>query len=175
MFELNSKRLRLIPLPLPQLKALIEGRYILESQLGLKHSNFSLNAPDSFLQELREALAQYNLPQLQQKPEDFPWNAHWLIVHAKDNTGIGGMGLSGPPNEAGTVMLGYFIDKKYEGRGLCSEALAALLQWIFSDRRVTQVLADTLTEGIASQRVLQKNGFKLMNRVPEGLRWQRLP
>jgi RimJ/RimL family protein N-acetyltransferase len=70
-------------------------------------------------------------------------------------------------------MLGYFIDKKFENAGFATEALGRLLDWVLLNPAVQSVAADTLVNGLASQRVLQKNGFQPAGPSEEGLRWVR--
>ena len=171
MLSLLTPRLKLLALSLPHLEALAQSRSQLEKMLGLSPSAFQLNAPPDFLEEFQQALTNFNLPQLRTKPEVYPWNAHWLLILQAENKGIGGMGLSGPPDENGELSLGYFVDKKYEGQGLCSEAVQGLLAWIAQDPRVRRLRADTLPDGIGSQKVLQKNGFRLLDVKAEFMTW----
>ena len=54
------------------------------------------------------------------------------------------------------------------GRGATTAALADLLEWARSDRRVERVIAETNHDNIASQRVLERNGFtRIGERVDE--------
>ena len=48
--------------------------------------------------------------------------------------------------------LGYYLDKDFCSRGIMTEAVQQILQLSFKQ-------LDTFTENIASQRVLEKNGF----------------
>ena len=73
---------------------------------------------------------------------------------------IGGGGFKGPPGADGTIEIGYSIVEEYYGRGLATEAIGATLAWAFGDPRVRRVIAETLPELRASQRVLEKNGFE---------------
>ena len=80
---------------------------------------------------------------------------------------VGGIGFFGPPDtagpHAGTVELGFGLVASARGRGLASAALAAALE-IAEAHGATAVIADTLLENLASQRVLAKNGFVESNR-----------
>ena len=55
--------------------------------------------------------------------------------------------------------LGYRVGQAYTGKGIASKALKSLLA-IVSDDEVNQIKAKTTTNNIASQRVLEKNGFE---------------
>jgi RimJ/RimL family protein N-acetyltransferase len=80
---------------------------------------------------------------------------------------IGSAGFKGPPTEVGTVEIGYSIVEEYQGRGIGTEVVAALVAHAFRDPRVTRVIAETFPELIASIRVLEKNGFRRI--AEEGL------
>ncbi len=82
------------------------------------------------------------------------------ILLADDEMVIGGIGFFGPPDETGTVGLGYGVAPEAEGRGYATEALRALLHHGFADARVRRVLADTAHDNVASQRVLEKAGLR---------------
>ena len=58
--------------------------------------------------------------------------------------------------------LGYRVGQAYTGKGIASKALKLLLA-IVSDDEINQIRAKTTTNNIASQRVLEKNGFKRMS------------
>lgn len=172
MFQINSERLRLIALSHKELLLLQIGRNELERSLGLAISDFRLNYDDRFLFEFREVIANYTTPKVAAYPETFQWWTHWLIVEKSTNLTIGGIGGSGLPNEQGQVMIGYFIDAKSEGKGYATEALKCFTDWMFGTVSLKAVIADTLADGLASQKVLRKAGFSLLGPVEEGLRWQ---
>jgi ribosomal-protein-alanine N-acetyltransferase len=71
---------------------------------------------------------------------------------------VGWGGFKGPP-EDGVVELGYEIAAARQGRGLATAATQAMLAEAFADDRVTAVIAHTLPERNASNRVLEKAGF----------------
>lgn len=158
-------------LSLEEVTILSESRNKLESFLGLHSSNLQLNADDSFLEELSSAISGYILPMVKANPSNYQWFTHWLIVNKLENITIGGIGCNGLPDENGQVMIGYYIDKKYENKGYATEATNCLLQWLLKNPDLKSVIADTLTDGIQSQKVLQKAGFTLVGPVEEGLRW----
>jgi [ribosomal protein S5]-alanine N-acetyltransferase len=107
---------------------------------------------------------------------------------------VGWGGFKGAPKE-GIVELGYAIAPDRRGRGLATAAAEAMVAEAFDDPEVSAVIAHTLPERNASNRVLEKVGFHLdgeaaedgervwrfrMSRSPSGERetWriaQRLP
>lgn len=174
MYQIQSERLILMALSCEEVAILAESRNKLESFLGLNLSNLQLNADDSFLEELSTAISEYILPMVKANPNHYQWFTHWLIVNKQDNTAIGGIGCNGLPDENGQVMIGYYIDKKYENKGYATEATSCLIQWMLANPNLKSIIADTLIDGIQSQKVLQKAGFKLLGPVAEGIRWIHL-
>ena len=53
------------------------------------------------------------------------------------------------------------INRNYWGNGLVTEAAAALVDFAFRKMKVNRIEAGTIVEHRASQRVLEKLGFKL--------------
>ena len=90
-----------------------------------------------------------------------PGRADWgtrLFVTDDPSELVGWGGFKGPP-EDGVVELGYEIAWPRQGRGLATEAVRAMVAEAFADARVTEVIAHTLAERNASNRVLEKAGF----------------
>jgi RimJ/RimL family protein N-acetyltransferase len=79
---------------------------------------------------------------------------------------VGWGGFKGPPNE-GVVELGYEIAESHRGRGLATAAARAMLEEAFAVEEVTAVMAHTLPETNASNRVLEKLGFRYDGEVLE--------
>ena len=88
--------------------------------------------------------------------ETFEPNA-WLIV--EDGEVVGLTSLVRTPYVGDTVMIGYGVAASRRGRGIATRAVADLLAWARSDHRVTTVTAETAIDNLASQRVLEANGF----------------
>ncbi|HKP89909.1 MAG TPA: GNAT family N-acetyltransferase [Thermoleophilaceae bacterium] len=90
-----------------------------------------------------------------------PSRADWgtrLFVTEEPRELVGWGGFKGPP-EDGVAELGYEIAPSRQGRGLATAAVHALLAEAFAHGRVTEVIAHTLAERNASNRVLEKAGF----------------
>jgi RimJ/RimL family protein N-acetyltransferase len=71
---------------------------------------------------------------------------------------VGWGGFKGAPAD-GRVEVGYEIAPARQGRGLATAALRAMVAEAFADDRVGEVIAHTLAEPNASNRVLEKVGF----------------
>jgi [ribosomal protein S5]-alanine N-acetyltransferase len=56
--------------------------------------------------------------------------------------------------------VGYWVDRKHNGRGLASAAVADVIEFAFAEAGLHRLEAGTLVDNHASQRVLEKNGFE---------------
>ncbi|RYG55677.1 N-acetyltransferase [bacterium] len=80
----------------------------------------------------------------------------WMIVEEGEIVGLCSI-VRMPQN--GEIHVGYGVAPTREGRGYTTRALRQLLEWARGDSRVTVVSAETGVTNIASQRVLERNGF----------------
>jgi [ribosomal protein S5]-alanine N-acetyltransferase len=62
----------------------------------------------------------------------------------------------------GSASVGYWVDRKRNGRGLASLAVAATVDHAFFELGLHRLEAATLIDNIASRRVLEKNRFELI-------------
>jgi len=56
--------------------------------------------------------------------------------------------------------LGYFILPKERGKGYCTEAARMMVDYLFLSKQVMRIQATTSVENLASQKVLEKVGFR---------------
>jgi [ribosomal protein S5]-alanine N-acetyltransferase len=102
-----------------------------------------------------------------------PW-IHGFNLLLPDGTNVGLGGFKGPPVN-GMVEIAYAILPEHQGKGYATNAARAMVEYAFRSAEVRTVIAHTLPDGAASQRVLQKAGFRHMGEVmdPEdGLVWR---
>jgi RimJ/RimL family protein N-acetyltransferase len=71
---------------------------------------------------------------------------------------IGGIGLR-VDKQHDTAELGYWIGKPYWGNGYCTEAVAAMVEFGFSQFGWRKIYAEHFSDNPASGRVLEKLGF----------------
>jgi [ribosomal protein S5]-alanine N-acetyltransferase len=98
-------------------------------------------------------------------PSGSAWGARFFVTRDPAEL-VGWGGFKGPPND-GVVELGYEIAEARRGRGLATAATRAMLAEAFADERVTTMIAHTLPERNASNRVLEKAGFRFDAEVQE--------
>jgi RimJ/RimL family protein N-acetyltransferase len=83
---------------------------------------------------------------------------HWMIVAHGEVVGL--CGLKDPPSEAGEVELGYGVAESRRRRGHASAAVRAVVEAVRRDFAVRAIVATTAIGNLASQRVLERNGFE---------------
>jgi [ribosomal protein S5]-alanine N-acetyltransferase len=105
----------------------------------------------------REAL-QHTRDALAADPGGAVWGSRFFVTEDPPEL-VGWGGFKGPPGD-GVVEIGYEIAQARQGRGLATAAARALVAEAFADGRVTTVIAHTLAERNASNRVLEKVGFR---------------
>ncbi|MEV4825158.1 GNAT family protein [Micromonospora sp. NPDC049274] len=83
---------------------------------------------------------------------------HYRITRATDGKAVGGIGFKGQPDD-GCVEVGYGLSPSARGHGYAAEALAALLD-VAAGHGLSRVVADTTADNVASQRTLERAGFR---------------
>ena len=94
------------------------------------------------------------------EPENRLWYSAWrMALKTAPEQPIGDLCFKGPP-EKGGVEIGYGTEPGYEGQGYMTEAVQHLAEWALTNTDVYTVFAETAPDNAASQRVLEKAGFK---------------
>jgi RimJ/RimL family protein N-acetyltransferase len=159
MIKLQTPRLTLIPLKQQHLLVWMQsGRKDLEKMLDLQPNPWGIEL--FYEQETRQALVDFWIPQTAKFPMDYYWYTNWEIIQHSTSCSVGGIGLSGLPDNAGTTEIGYVIDQKFRGQGIATEAVKALADWAFLDVGLKILRAETPVDNEGSQRVLEKNKFQ---------------
>jgi RimJ/RimL family protein N-acetyltransferase len=89
---------------------------------------------------------------------DATWG-HRQVIERRSGLVVGGIGFAGPP-EHGAVEVGYGIVPSRQGRGYATEAVRLMVALAWRHPGVTAALAQTDPGNGASQRVLEKAGFR---------------
>ncbi len=85
----------------------------------------------------------------------------FAIVLKTENKVIGAVSLMHIDWKNKNAELGYWLGKKYWGKGLMTEAVKLVLKFAFEKLKLHRVYANLFEENVASRRVLEKSGFKL--------------
>lgn len=94
---------------------------------------------------------------------DAEYVGSWMILAGDEIVGL--CGHHGPPVD-GTIEIGYNVAPARQGRGYATLAIGLLLDDARERDDVETVIAQTAPDNIASQRVLEHNGFQ---RAGEGI------
>ncbi len=66
------------------------------------------------------------------------------------------------------VSIGYRLNKEFWNKGIISESLSLIIDYLFNQTDITTIYASNMINNLASGRVLEKNGFsKISENVPE--------
>ena len=82
-------------------------------------------------------------------------------VYQGDNL-VGTINLQNIAEQEGGVEIGYLVAEKYIGRNIATRALMKLMRYAKNNFRY--LVADAHVDNIASQRVLEKAGFKKVSK-----------
>ena len=95
---------------------------------------------------------------------------YWVLNNpaAGSRVLIGNGGILGAESGPDTVVLGYSVLDEFQNQGYATEAVRALVPGIFTLPGVRRIIATTYPDLGASIRVLEKNGFKKIDRAPAG-------
>lgn len=163
--ELRTKRLRIVPLSIRELRLLLESTARMEEALGLTPSGSEL---DEHTKEAMQALCDQAIGQ-----EDHSiWVTNWQVILDEKNQSIGSACFTGRPDRQGSVELGYGLQPEHRGRGYMTEAARALCQWALSQPGVRRVTAQTEHGNTASQQVLLYCGMRRYKATEECVFWK---
>lgn len=95
--------------------------------------------------------------------EQFQGVSYYFLIKDRDNSIIGRINLVDIDESRKVGHLGYRIGQVHTGKGIASKALTLLLESI-SDKEIKLIEAKTTTNNVASQKVLEKNGFERLDR-----------
>lgn len=85
---------------------------------------------------------------------------YWAIALKPSDELIGTICLFNFDDEKMEAEVGYEIASRFQGKGLISEALTAVLNYAFYDRKRLQVVAFTKAANHASIKLLERFGFQ---------------
>jgi len=163
--SLRTPRLLIVPLKLPQLQLCLTDLPALEAELGAPISR------DVLTKRVQRAIQMKRIRMTEMEESQHPWQTYWLVIVSEDNFGAGLAGFKGVPNENGSTEIGYGIDPAYQNKGYTSEAVRALVEWAFQ-HPFCKVVTATTVENLASSRVLEKLGARLVAEDDTSNSWE---
>ncbi len=101
------------------------------------------------------------------EPDKRLWYAVWYMeLKDKPGTIVGDFSFKGITAD-GMVELGYGLREGFCGQGYMTETVKAVTAWALAQDGVTRVEAETDSDNVASQKVLDKAGFRPTGDVGE--------
>ncbi|WP_249300698.1 GNAT family N-acetyltransferase [Qiania dongpingensis] len=154
---IETERLELIPLTAPLLKLWVEDLSGLEAELNC---SYEAEPMEGFFLDI----VKVQLEITQNDPDNYLWHSFWLLIRKTSRTVVGAADFKDIPNENKEVEIGYGLGKAFEHYGYMTEAVQAMCDWALKQKGVSHVTAETDLDGFASQRILQRCGFKEVKR-----------
>ena len=161
--SLETERLVLFPYTMENLALFNSDLEAFEREFGVSYRGEELDhLLTGFLKKLEREIAE--------DEENYLFFTEFLIVLRDSDRIIGSIDYKYVPRD-GVTEVGYGLNPAYSGHGYMTEAFNAFLG--FGKRLgIRKVLADTLKDNIASQRVLQKCGFRFL-KEDKNLWWEK--
>jgi ribosomal-protein-alanine N-acetyltransferase len=104
-----------------------------------------------------EPLMQVSRTELEKKYDRLTPTEKWFIIEKKDGSKIGGISHF-PVGEL--LEIGYTLIPSERKKGYCTEAVKIIVDYLFLSKDIVRIQAGTNPKNVASQRVLEKAGFK---------------
>ncbi len=92
----------------------------------------------------------------------------FCVVRNHDMTTIGDTLFHGPPDDRGTVDIGYGLVPSARGHGYATIAVVAMIEWAFAQEGVGRVTANTIDDNVGSVAVMERAAMNISH-GPGGL------
>ncbi|WBQ02278.1 GNAT family N-acetyltransferase [Kribbella sp. CA-293567] len=109
----------------------------------------------------RAEIEQKVLPEILARYETHPDLGTFAAHEQSTGQFLGWFGLQ-PTSEAGTVDVGYRLNRSAWGRGYATEGTRALIDRAFNELGMARVIADTMAVNMKSRRVMVKAGLRFV-------------
>lgn len=163
---IETERLRLIPLNLSQLEKYIRCDNSLETELGLNENSRTIS------EDLKEALEMVILPNVADESKNYLYSTIWTGILKKENKMVGDLCFYGEPNDLGQIEIGYGTYGDFQGKGIMTELISGILNWVQTQNKVKSVIATTEKTNTASAKVLLNNKFNKVGGTEEFDQWE---
>ena len=150
----DNENIIIFPLLKEEIELLKNDKNYFENYINLKYDADFEFGENGYMQK------QYEL--FKKSRAKLPWLSIWVIVSAKDKSIIGTINFKNAPSKDKSVEVGFFVNPFYRNQNYATTALKMLSQWAFKNG-VKTISACTESTNIASQKVLTKPDFKLIN------------
>jgi RimJ/RimL family protein N-acetyltransferase len=156
---IETARLRLVPLTIPALEALIDR------DSSAAESMLDVRLPVDLV-DRSEALLRLRLADMRVRPDAWAWYLRAIALQSEEHRFVGLAGFHGPPDIGGSVEVGYEIEPDDRRNGYATEAAGSLVDWAFGQPGLRCVNAAVRADNEPSLGVVRRLGFR-----PAGSRW----
>jgi len=153
LIELETERLLIRLLTLSQMKLWVKNISMLETELDCKYDAEPLEGV--FLDIIHG-----QIKIIEEDPKNYMYHSFWVIIRKRDRKIVGSMDFKNIPNSLKEVEIGYGLGKKHEHNGYMTEAINEFCKAAFLNEKIKTIVADTEKGNIASEKVLERCGFK---------------
>jgi RimJ/RimL family protein N-acetyltransferase len=117
-------------------------------------NSFEVNGDYEFMPQMSKAEMEKRIEKESSEPNH---EAKVFLIEKKDGSKIGYVVY----HPAGRLPeIGYALVPSERGKGYCSEAVMIIVDYLFLSKEIVRIQAHTDVRNVASQRVLEKTGFK---------------
>ncbi|RJF73814.1 N-acetyltransferase [Deinococcus cavernae] len=155
MTSVRTARLLLLPLSRDMLQERLR-----HDEFTLRHGELELRFPTDWPGDPLPIFPALLHGLSEEGPEEGEVLGSFVLVQAATGLVVGMMGSKDPPNGAGEVEIGYGLIPAAWGQGYATEAVAELVRHLHTWPDVRTLTAETSVTNLASERVLQKLGFR---------------
>ncbi|GAB4030436.1 GNAT family N-acetyltransferase [Spirosoma gilvum] len=163
---IETQRLTLVPLTLKQLYLYTADTHQLEEEMGLKTGCRELVEP------VLSIVIHFTIPRLKDPTNDPLYHTLWMAIDREKQQFVAEAKFKGEPDETGTIEVGYGTYSAVHRQGYMTEMVCGLVKWASEQPEVRRVVADTQAKNVASQKVLEKSGFRLFDQIEDMLWWE---
>lgn len=156
------QQISLVPLPVAQIEIYAQDPQLLFAQMGwVQHKAVINSSYIDFEAALKEALLNHTLPAVRANLQQWELYTQHLVIDTFLRACVGGIGCFINPDELHKAHVGYYIYAGYEGKGYAKAALAKMVDKLWSNTDIVELIATVPHDHAASRRVLESNGFEV--------------
>jgi ribosomal-protein-alanine N-acetyltransferase len=96
----------------------------------------------------------------------------WVMIERASGSVVGDTGFHGPPDEVGTIEIGYSVIPDRRRHGYATEAADALVKWALSQPGIHLIVAGCDPKNVPSIRTLERIGFRRNGEANGEIRWR---
>jgi len=134
--------------------------------------DLGLRVINSVIDEEMDYVMKIRLKRVLEDVKNYLWLTNWAIIHKEEKQIIGFIILKGVPNEFGEVIVGYVVEESFQRKGYATEAIKALIQWVFQNPQALCVIIDTEKDNLPSNKLLEKLGAVKYKETDELFWWR---